>query len=447
VDIEGDEFMRFSTAKESITPDWSTLMGGYGARKLRSTGVRDEIYARALMLDDNKNKVLIVSLEIVFVMRDFVSKIKKMIGEQYGLKEENILISSIHTHSGPSTYSYARAPYLHPEPPEEKFMMFLEEKIIKCVKDCLSASHEGQMEIGKGETYIAMNRRQKTDYGIELAPNPEGFVDRDLFATVVKDMEGNIKAVMYSCACHPTVLDHDNLFITGDFVSPACREIEKRYPGATAMFMQGACGDNNPATKAGDAEYRQTYFSDIEFTGKVLANDVYNVVRCGMEKVDLSIKASLENIKLPLGESKVHILQDRMSKDKSAHERYKSYVETILKRLQDGYFNGGIGFQVGIMELSSKVRVIALEGEICQGIGTNIKNLYGSGFTIISGYSNGVVSYIPTRDIIREGGYEDYAAYMNYGLPGSFDESVEETITQNIRERMEKDRLLKSNQI
>ena len=429
--------MRFSIAKESITPDWSTLMGGYSARKLRSTGVQDEIYARALMLDDKRGKVLIISLEIVFVMRDFASKVKKKIEEKYGLKEENILISSVHTHSAPSTYSLARAPYLHPEPPEEKFMEFLEEKIMKCVEDCMSAGQEGQMEVGKGETYIGMNRRQKTDHGIELAPNPEGPVDRDLFVIAVKDPEGNVKSVLYSCACHPTVLDYDNLDITGDFVSPACREIEKRYPGSTAIFMQGACGDINPATKAGNTEHRQTYFSDIEFTGKVLANDVYNVIRCGMEKVDLLIRVSLESIMLPLGECKVHLLQDRMSKDNAIYEKYKPYVETVLKRMQEGYFNGGVSFLVGIMELSSKVRMITLEGEVCQGIGTDIKYLYGSGYTIISGYSNGVVSYIPTRNIIKEGGYEDYISYMGYGLPGSFDEGVEETITRNIKERME----------
>lgn len=428
--------MRFSIAKESITPDWPTFLGGYSARTLRSTGVRDEIYARALMLDDNKSKVLIISLEIVFVMRDFVSNIKKMIKEQYGLKEENILISSVHTHSGPSTYSPARAPHLRPEQPEVNFMAFLEEKVMKCVKGSLAQSWEGQMEIGKGETCIGMNRRQKTSHGIDLAPNPDGPVDRDLFAVTLKDTEGNTKAVVYSCACHPTVLDSDNLYITGDFVSPACREIEKRYPGSVAMFIQGACGDINPATKAGDMKHRQTYFSDIEFTGKVLANDVHNVVRCGMEKVDLSIKASLKDIKLPLGESKVHLLQERMEKDESMSEKYRSYVETVLKRIQDGYFNGGVDFQVGIIQLSGKVRMIALEGEICQGIGTNIKKLYGDGYTIISGYSNGVVSYIPTRDIIREGGYEDFISYLGYGLPGSFDESVEDTITQNVRKGM-----------
>ena len=39
---------------------------------------------------------------------------------------------------------------------------------------CLDSSREGYLEIGYGETYIGMDRRQKTPEGVRIGPNPEG---------------------------------------------------------------------------------------------------------------------------------------------------------------------------------------------------------------------------------------------------------------------------------
>lgn len=419
--------MKFSTAKVAITPAGPTHLGGYGARKLKSIGTYSDIYSRAILLSDGESGILFISLELTGADRIFISRVKKRIAEISGLGEKDIFIHTVHTHSAPAAYIYRRFPYTS----DDDYLDFLEEKIVECTKECLATSQEGQMEIGKGETYIGMNRRQKTDGGIVLAPNPDGPADRDLFVITIKDMEDNVKAVLYSCACHPTVLDHDNLYVTGDFVSPACTEIEKRYEGAMAMFIQGACGDINPATKAGNTKHRQTYFSDIEFTGKVLANDVYNTIRCGMEKVDVSIRVKVEDIILPFGEFKTKEFKERM--EKANIPAITDYCTGMIKRIESGYFGKGANFLVGMIEFSPRVRMVTLEGEICQGIGVDIKNLYEDGYTIIAGYSNGVIGYVPTVEILREGGYEATAPYMGYGLPGPFAENAEDVILECVK--------------
>ena len=44
------------------------------------------------------------------------------------------------------------------------------------------------------------------------------------------------------------------------------------------------------------------------------------------------------------------------------------------------------------------------------------------------GYSNDVMAYIPTVEILREGGYEGYTSQMAFGLPAKWKESIEPLI-------------------
>ena len=46
---------------------------------------------------------------------------------------------------------------------------------------------------------------------------------------------------------------------------------------------------------------------------------------------------------------------------------------------------------------------------------------------IVLGYSNGVITYIPTAKAILEGGYEP-SAYRYFLVPGPFNEGVEQQV-------------------
>ena len=52
----------------------------------------------------------------------------------------------------------------------------------------------------------------------------------------------------------------------------------------------------------------------------------------------------------------------------------------------------------------------------------------------VAGYSNDVFSYVPSRRVLEEGGYEGRDAISNSSLPGPFAPSVEERITGKVRE-------------
>jgi hypothetical protein len=57
-------------------------------------------------------------------------------------------------------------------------------------------------------------------------------------------------AALVNFACHPTVLYHDNHLLSADYPGHAVRTIEKVFPDIGALFLNGACGNVNPAWTA-----------------------------------------------------------------------------------------------------------------------------------------------------------------------------------------------------
>lgn len=62
----------------------------------------DNLYARALVLDNGKNQIALVVVDTCMMPRDFLDSIKLMIQETTGILQANIMISATHTHSAPS---------------------------------------------------------------------------------------------------------------------------------------------------------------------------------------------------------------------------------------------------------------------------------------------------------------------------------------------------------
>ena len=55
-----------------------------------------------------------------------------------------------------------------------------------------------------------------------------------------------------------------------------------------------------------------------------------------------------------------------------------------------------------------------------------------------AGYCNDVMSYIPSLRVLKEGGYEASDAMTYYGLPGPYNEEVEERIFRTVGQVMKR---------
>jgi len=422
--------MRFSVSKECITPNWPVNMGGFSARTEKSQGVHDDLYSKCLMLDDGKSKCLIITLDLVGVDRFFVEKIKEKIEVLFAIKKKDILLSCIHTHSGPSTYPFPS----FPSKPEREYMEFIMRKIIMNVQNTIAEAQEGTAEVGTGETYIGMNRRKKEGSEIVIGPNCTGGVDRNLTVATIKDKKDNIRVVLFNCGCHPTIMNSANLLLSADYPGAACKYLEDAFPNSTAVFLQGAGGDINPAILANGEKYRNCSFSDVDLTGRILANDVINITRHKMKKVDISINDSIEEIELPLAEPNAAVFKDLYEHSNGTR---KEYAEKMLQLIASGtVLSRETDLQIAIFNLACEFRIVALEGEICHNIGMEICKIFKTGCTMVSGYSNGIISYIPTAEILKEGGYEAKANCITYGIHSRFAANAADVIVDWLKHKL-----------
>jgi len=95
--------LRAGAAKVNITPPVGIPLSGYTARKDVSQGIHDELYAKALVLDNGERILAIITTGLLGFYEDFVDKIRGLIKERTGIDKDDILVSATHTHSAPDT--------------------------------------------------------------------------------------------------------------------------------------------------------------------------------------------------------------------------------------------------------------------------------------------------------------------------------------------------------
>ena len=76
--------------------------------------------------------------------------------------------------------------------------------------------------------------------------------------------------------------------------------------------------------------------------------------------------------------------------------------------------------------------MVMLGGEVTNVYAIQIKKMLAIQ-TVVLGYSNDVMGYIPTVTILTEDGYERYSSQIVYGLPGKWSENIEKDILNCVK--------------
>jgi len=95
-------------------------------------------------------------------------------------------------------------------------------------------------------------------------------------------------------------------------------------------------------------------------------------------------------------------------------------------------------YPVQAIQFGKDLTFVALGGEVVVDYVLRIKREFGSKGIIVAGYSNDVMSYIPSLRLLKEGGHEANDSMIYYGLPGPYDEQVEDRIMTTIRQVMKR---------
>src|SRR5215472_10439920 len=86
-----------------ITPRDGVPMSGYANRGL-SSGLHDDLNARAIVLDNGTNRLALCSLELLWLRQADADRIRQSVAARCNLTPAEIFIFATHTHSGPQTH-------------------------------------------------------------------------------------------------------------------------------------------------------------------------------------------------------------------------------------------------------------------------------------------------------------------------------------------------------
>ncbi|MBW2242892.1 MAG: neutral/alkaline non-lysosomal ceramidase N-terminal domain-containing protein [Deltaproteobacteria bacterium] len=262
--------MRAGTSSIPLPLEIGTEMMGYGARQEPAREFHDPLHARGLFLSAEAS-VLLVSLEVCLIAPSQAQQVATQIAEQTGLPSENVVVTCIHTHSGPDTGLAALLGGAEAPPHVEGILAAAVRAGVEAVQDARPA----RLGVGFGRVRIGRNRRMQ-----------DGPVDDQLRVLRVDDLaSGEPMAVAYLYGCHPTVLGHDNLAWSADWPWAAGARIVDAFPGANPIFLLTAHADVDPRTRG---------LQDLAIPGQSVGEGFDAVLELGNEVGDEVVRVARE---------------------------------------------------------------------------------------------------------------------------------------------------------
>ena len=86
-------------ASAKITPDKPLKMAGYAGRKEPAEGTEQDLYAKALAVEDQQgNRVVFLTLDLIGVIDRLRSDVTSQVQEKYKLDPAALLMNASHTH-------------------------------------------------------------------------------------------------------------------------------------------------------------------------------------------------------------------------------------------------------------------------------------------------------------------------------------------------------------
>jgi hypothetical protein len=341
------------TAAVDLTPSRNLPLGGYGGRKgAPMTGVHDPLFAKALWLETPDAKVCLVTTDLIGSLLDIRDRIKP--------DDASVILAASHTHSGPGGlakgfWELAMGKF-DPEFSEEVIG-----KLQRAVLQARANRRPARLAFARGDAPgYSRNRRVKG-----------GPVDPELNVLLVADSIGRPMAVLANYAAHGTILSDQNMLLSGDWQGAMQREVERRYPGAVALFANGAEGNIAPSSPAeGDGGFERT-----EALGQAMADEAAKLVR--------TIEKTTERVKL-------------------------SYVERGVELPTPTLPSAPKTSVLGLLEING-TRMFCFPGEPFVELGLELKKRFPGSW--ILGLANDHLGYFLTAEGYARGGYERMVSF------------------------------------
>jgi hypothetical protein len=414
-------------ARVNITPERPVPMAGYAARNKPSEKVAGELFVQAVVLEDRDgHRAAVVTSDLIGFPAAVAEPICERIEKKTGLKREQILLNSSHTHSGPQVTLRPASEGAKSAGDAQRAVEYtreLQDKVVEAVAKAAGHLEPAKLSTGSGVIHFAMNRREFTPNGVILGVNPRGLADRSVPVLRVDSPDGKMLAVLFGASTHGTTLGQDNYQICGDYAGFAQDRLREKFPGAQMMFMLGCAGDSNPYPR-GTMEMARQH-------GETLAAEVGRVLGGKLRPVTGPLRIAFARADLPL---QTALTRDELKKLADNKRDARSFAAGQLlalvekgEKIPDHYTCPLTAWQFG-----NDLTLVGLSGEVVVDYLSRLEKALGPNQLWVSAYCNDVFGYLPSARVLTEGGYETRGLYS--GGAGFFAPEAEEVVVRTVRE-------------
>ncbi len=450
---------------------FSQMRAGIGKIDItdRAAGpVNDPLYAKAIVFEVDKKRVVIASVdavaigEIGYIKNDFMKTVREQLQSRWQIDPTDFFVNASHCHG------VVRAD--------------ADACMVEAVGLAIANLQEVRLGLGSGsENRISENRRlllangktADVRHAYALPPDEQvagvGPIDPEIGVLRVDRADGSVLAVLYNFAMHP-IQGVPSGANTADIIGFASKVIEDSTgPESMAIFLQGCGGDINPVLYK-DVEHPR----NAEPLGQMLGLSTMQAVRNIQCHPDDRLIVAHQSIPLPRADRTERIIaleaeQMRLlaslagtslnlktflplAAKYGVHEKYPSYYShrylhdeklgredyrkldadnrrnmeqyirnihimeeltrlqtnlALLKKHQATFMADG---KRTILVETAAIRIgpcvlTTFPGELTVQIGLNLKQHSPHANTWVAGYTNGYIYYAPTREQLLNPGY------------------------------------------
>jgi hypothetical protein len=281
------------------------------------------------------------------------------------------------------------------------------------------------IQAGMTRTTIPLSRRKIDEQGhAQFLPNPGGRTCDALPCCLLSDANGEPVCLLFSISCHPSMIA--GWEASAEYPGVACRELDAHLGAECSMLLQGTGGDAKPAACGDTGAWRSCGWEEVEQVGRQLAGEVITGLRSGLCEVEPALDCQMEVLPWPLRPALGAEGFAAIAESLPVGDQRRLWAERNRETLERGeMLPDHFPLTVQVIRLGDKLRLVGMQGEAVSGWGRLIVREFPDAVTFPLGYTNGQGLYLPTSDIMPEGGYE-VDSYHEYWVSSALAPGFEE---------------------
>ncbi|MFN8856909.1 MAG: hypothetical protein ACK50P_15190 [Planctomycetaceae bacterium] len=432
--VQADPGWSAGVARRVITPKSSVWLAGYGTRRPPDGKLHDLWMKAVAFRAPNGHTALLITSDFQGVPKSMSDPVFARLQADFGLERHQVMFTFSHNHCGPRLGDDLIDYYEVDEAQEALVAAYTREMIdltVDLAADALRTLAPAELHTSEGRATFAVNRRNNREADIpqllEQGTPLVGPVDHSVPVIRVSRPGGEVVAIIFGYACHPTTLS----FMTwcGDYPGFAQLLIEEKYPSALAMFVNTCGGDQNPLPRR-KVELCEKY-------GQMLAAGVFQALDSPQSAVQPGLKTAFSLVDLPY--LQVMSRADLEQESRGGTGIKARWATRLLKKLDAGHtFESAYPYPLHAWRLGNELLMLGMGAETVVDYDLKFKQQYGP-VTWVCGYADDMISYIPSRRVWEEGGYEGGFNLYEYGRPalrwaGDIEERISAGIDRLVQE-------------